>query len=179
MTRDKLLTQLHGLQLPNQPPWWDMAPGWYGVLGILGLIALAGLYKGVRTWQHKRQVQRLLGQAQTLYDQYQDNGHKYAEAVSLLIKRILIQYHGRQYAYLHSRDWIATLQQFYNDPHLEQLVEASYRYNSSLTPNTIKPAIDILIKQIMKKRHRKRPARQNRKSGTSCARSTGISAGPK
>ncbi len=48
------LDRLHDIIVAPPVPWWPPAPGWYWVLGLIVLILLTALIKGLIRWQHNR-----------------------------------------------------------------------------------------------------------------------------
>jgi hypothetical protein len=48
------LDRLHDIIVPASVPWWPPAPGWYWVLGLIGVILLTALIKGFVRWQGNR-----------------------------------------------------------------------------------------------------------------------------
>lgn len=56
------LDRLHDIIMPPPVPWWPPAPGWYWVLGLVVIILLTVLIKGLIRWQHNRYRREALGE---------------------------------------------------------------------------------------------------------------------
>ena len=48
------LDRLRDIIVAPPVPWWPPAPGWYWVLGLIVVILLTALVKGLIRWQHNR-----------------------------------------------------------------------------------------------------------------------------
>lgn len=48
------LDRLHDIIVAPPVPWWPPAPGWYWVQGLIVVVLLTALIKGLIRWQHNR-----------------------------------------------------------------------------------------------------------------------------
>lgn len=112
MTDQQPLAQLRDIHLPDPVGWWPLAPGWYGLAILAGLVCLALIGFIYRYYAHgraKRQALKLL----TAYhkDYLQDGDSQLISAkVSELLRRVALAYFPRgQVASLKGPEWLAFL----------------------------------------------------------------------
>lgn len=79
------LADLKDLQLPDAVSIFPLAPGWYAVIILLVLIALALGYWQIRSLRKQRKVANIVGLLNNI--KLQDNPQLLAE-VSILLKRV-------------------------------------------------------------------------------------------
>lgn len=79
------LADLKDLQLPDAVSIFPLAPGWYAVIILLVLIALALGYWQIRNLRKQRKVANIVGLLDSI--ELQDNPQLLAE-VSILLKRV-------------------------------------------------------------------------------------------
>jgi len=63
------LANLRDIVIPPPAPWWPPAPGWWGVLTLLGLIAVWATARGWRRWRanaYRRAALRALRDADSV-----------------------------------------------------------------------------------------------------------------
>jgi len=107
MDKETLLKSLHEIQIPNTLAWWPLAPGWYGVVGIIlaGAIAVYGIYKFQKRKRYNQRIWALYSAAEHIKDSTQCMAE-----LSKLLKRIaLLKYPAGTVAQLHGQAWLEFL----------------------------------------------------------------------
>lgn len=105
-----LLQQLHDIHLPVALSRWDLAPGWYLILGLLILMVLGGIAWTWR-WYHRGKVKRAALRLLVQYEQSDKNNAEIIAAINELLKRVALVYFPReQVAALYGQDWLKFLQ---------------------------------------------------------------------
>ena len=113
MSNGDALAQLKDIHLPPPISWWPIAPGWYGLVGLVVSLLLAGFF--VRRFycrgRAKREGLRLL----LIYEKQAQQGDSSAvicAQVTELLRRVALVYFPRQdIAGLQGDDWIMFLNQ--------------------------------------------------------------------
>ena len=109
------LDSLRGIQLPEEAGFWELAPGWWILIGLL----FAYLIYLTIQWNKKRQRLALLKPAKlelaTIANQTPDN-HAVADLSALLKRVCLLYYPNKQVAALSGNQWIAFLNQQAAEP---------------------------------------------------------------
>lgn len=119
----ELLKQLKDVQLPSPISWWPLAPGWYGLLALVIIIALLGLWFYRRHKKRQQRRQRIV--------QYLQHVNNFSEAMAY-IKQVAINcYPDKSVEHLQGDAWInflastATLSM--SDSLQQQLAQAAYQ----------------------------------------------------
>ncbi len=108
-----LLGELRGWHLPEPPPWWPPAPGWWIMAGL----GVGALLLGVWLWPRRgiRQVQRAARQELARLDQaFAASGdrRRYVAALAQLVRRLALACYPRTtVAGLIGEDWLGFLDQ--------------------------------------------------------------------
>lgn len=96
------LANLRDIVTPTPVPWWPLAPGWWFVLAVLGLIVLLAAARWRRRWRadaYRRAALRALGEAESL-----------AEIAEILKRAALIASSRTQVASLSGSSWVGWLE---------------------------------------------------------------------
>ena len=108
-----LLQSLHDIHLPAAIGLWPLAPGWYGLIGLVLVSVVAGILLGwrwLRRGQIKREALRLIAEIEKIY-QAQPQSQLTSAALNELLKRVALAYFPRdRVAGLHGKDWLNFLQ---------------------------------------------------------------------
>ena len=112
MAKADVLAQLKDIHLPDSIGWWPLAPGWYGLMLMILItaVALASLLrKRHRNALAKNQALKLLNSYTVQYEK--DRNAQLASArISELLRRVALVYYPRAVvASLHSEAWIEFL----------------------------------------------------------------------
>lgn len=103
------LAQLKDIHLPTPIGWWPLAPGWYVLIALVLLSAIALAYRIYQKHRYalaKKQALVLLNSYQKRYEQEQ-NVPQTSALVSELLRRVALVYFPReQVAGLHGEDWL-------------------------------------------------------------------------
>lgn len=103
---------LRDLHLPDPVGWWPLAPGWWGVIAILGLILCYVLWRTYRRWRFnapRRFAMRELARFEAEYHEHQDPV-LLGRQLSALLRRGMLAYAPRdEVAGLTGRDWLVWL----------------------------------------------------------------------
>ena len=107
------LDQLADIQLPDPVSLWPLAPGWYMLLGLVLLLALAayGYYRRQRSRRYRRAA---LAELQLAYSAYQHshNTPAYLQAVNQILRRTALSAGAPTAALsLGGADWLHWLDQ--------------------------------------------------------------------
>ena len=108
MTPD--LTEISGLDLrdihaPADPAFWPPAPGWWLVSGLILVLLIPVLVKGIKTWRRQRRRRRLLRELQALSTL--GSGPELAARISELLKRVALSgFERREVARLSGEAWL-------------------------------------------------------------------------
>ena len=66
---------LKDLHLPAETGWWPLAPGWWGVIGVLAAAAAYLAWRWYRAWRHnapRRHALRELARIEAAYLEHRD-----------------------------------------------------------------------------------------------------------
>lgn len=143
MTPQAQSLPLRDIHLPEPISWWPPAPGWWGLLILVLLLAglfFLGRYL-YRRGHLRRAAHKALSQLQAQYQQHED-AHRLTEDLSVLLRRIALSHFPRaKVASLTGNEWLGFLDQglakskpqgdFLNGPG-RVLVEAPYRPEASI-----------------------------------------------
>ncbi len=108
MTPD--LTEISGLDLrdihaPEDPAFWPPAAGWWLVSGLILVLLILVLVKGLRTWRRQCRRRRLLKELQALSSL--GSGPELAARISELLKRVALSgFEQREVAGLSGEAWL-------------------------------------------------------------------------
>ncbi len=106
------LDRLHEVIAPPFTPWWPPAPGWYWLLGALGILLLVGVARGFRSWQRNRYRREALAEWHRQEALLHKPGQRPAALASLgeLLKRTALSVFPREeVAALTGPAWLAFL----------------------------------------------------------------------
>lgn len=113
------LQNLNDIVLPATVGWWPLAPGWYGLIGLL-LIALAWFsYRSLQRWINNRYRRAALTELQLLAEDIQgaeNRGSSLRQLPVLLKRTALSAYPRKQVASLSGDDWYGFLNSQVNKP---------------------------------------------------------------
>ncbi|MDH5298403.1 MAG: DUF4381 domain-containing protein [Desulfobulbaceae bacterium] len=131
------LARLKDIHLPPPVSWWPPAAGWW----ILACLLLAGVGFGLSLWWRAARGNRYrrvaLAALATLQAQHRDDGHRLAEEVATLLRRVAIQGYGREtVAPLTGQAWLRFLDRTGNTDRFsagEGKVLGTMLYQRSLT----------------------------------------------
>ena len=155
MTKEQLLSQLKDIHLPDHhPAWWQMAPGWYVLWGLVLILVILSLVLMRLVMIKREQKQTLLWQADDIYNQYHAYSHQYAAKMSAFLKQVVIHYshQTQKIKQMHSTEWSEYLAGIHNlDNSVNILVKASY--NPSVDYNV--DSMHQRVKQLLIKVHRR------------------------
>jgi hypothetical protein len=101
---------LRDLHLPEPISWWPPAPGWWVLAALLAVTGAALAWIWYR-WRHRalrRAALAALADIERAYARDGD-GHRYAMALSGLVRRIALRYLGSACAALTGEDWLGCL----------------------------------------------------------------------
>jgi hypothetical protein len=104
-----LLTQLYDIRGLGHISWWPLAPGWWGLIGLMSLV-VAVIY-----WRRRAYWRSWKGDARRALDQLDakltdKNTQETAASLSTLLRRIAMQRHSRQEcAGLWGEEWLRWL----------------------------------------------------------------------
>lgn len=102
------LAKLHDIHLPQPVSWWPLAPGWWLLLLVLCLIALAVLL----WWAWRRQSLRVaaLRELQSLRSHKNEaTPPELATEIGVLLRRVALRRDGRAVSYLSGPGWAGFL----------------------------------------------------------------------
>ena len=126
---------LRDLHLPDAIAWWPLAPGWWGVIALLTILAGWLLWRAWRRWQFhapRRYALRALARAEAGFLDH-GNAVRLAREVSTLLRRGMLAYAPRhEVAGLTGESWLAWLDQdmpvpFFHTDGGRSLLELPYR----------------------------------------------------
>ncbi len=106
---NNLLSKLRDIHLPNDLPWWPLAPGWYVVIAaafILGLIITTLI---IKRWLRKRAKRQALSELDFILSDYRvsRDATQLVSQVGILLKRVALVYFPRyEVAMLHGDEWV-------------------------------------------------------------------------
>lgn len=106
------LAQLRDIHLPAPIGWWPLAPGWYGLAGLILLMILTGLFFFHRHYLNGRAKRHALRLLESYRQQYPHsaNSQLTSARVSELLKRVALVYFPRQkVAGLQGDSWLSFL----------------------------------------------------------------------
>ncbi|CAM5584234.1 hypothetical protein RLIN73S_01350 [Rhodanobacter lindaniclasticus] len=156
---------LRDIHLPAEPSWWPPAPGWW-LLGVLALLALAGLaWLWRRRHRARQRERRILGELDRLVQRHRQDGDRAAllGGMHQLLRRVARE-HDAAAVRLRGEAWRQTLarvpvdaatldrlhvldQRLYQPPrdHDErELVEAARRWlRLAVKPSIWKSVVDV------------------------------------
>lgn len=96
---------LKELPLPESPPWWPVAPGWYFVAGFVLLLLAYLVWRQYRAWRRNQYRRDALAQLSRMTP---DPGE--AKKLPFLLRRTaLLAYPRVQVASLRGREWMSWL----------------------------------------------------------------------
>jgi hypothetical protein len=104
-----VLTQLKDIHLPSPVGWWPLAPGWYGVIGLVLCLVSALVYFFYKKHIHALPKKKALVLLASYIQHYEtDRNSQLASArISELLKRVALVYYPRdQVASMHGDAWI-------------------------------------------------------------------------
>lgn len=83
------LDRLHDVITSPPVPWWPPAPGWYWSFGLLLVLALALVLRGIVRWQRNRYRHEALAELKRQVASLRDSNHRAASLAALaeLLKR--------------------------------------------------------------------------------------------
>lgn len=103
---------LRDLHLPDPVGWWPLAPGWWGVIAVLGLVLCYVLWRAYRRWQFngpRRYAMRELARFEAEYREHQDPV-LLGRQLSALLRRGMLAYAPRdEVAGLTGAEWLVWL----------------------------------------------------------------------
>jgi hypothetical protein len=104
-----LLAQLYDIRGLGHISWWPLAPGWWGLLALVSLIAAATYWRRRAYWRSwKGDARKALNQLDARLTV--ENVQETAASLSTLLRRIAMQRHSRQEcAGLWGEDWLRWL----------------------------------------------------------------------
>lgn len=109
---DETALPLRDLHLPDVTGWWPLAPGWWGVIAILGVILGYVLWQVYRRWQFnapRRYAMRELARYESEYLVHRDPV-TLGKQLSELLRRGMLAYAPREeVAGLTGDEWLAWL----------------------------------------------------------------------
>lgn len=109
---DENTLPLRDLHLPDAIGWWPLAPGWWGVIVILGLVLSYVLWRAFRRWQFngpRRYAMRELARYESEYLVHRDPV-TLGKQLSELLRRGMLAYAPRdEVAGLTGAEWLAWL----------------------------------------------------------------------
>ncbi len=96
MTPDNSALNLRDIHLPSSMTWWPPAPGWWGLLGILLLILVLGifLYRHHQRRKMHRAAVNELASIKTSYEQTADE-QQLVRALSIWLRRVCLSFYPR------------------------------------------------------------------------------------
>jgi len=102
---------LRDIHMPEAVSWWPLAPGWWGLLGLMLLLVIIVLL--VRSWRRRRRLRNSavmeLKRIRDAFDQHHD-ALRLVRELSVLLRRIAISYFPRSdVASLTGDDWLRFL----------------------------------------------------------------------
>lgn len=108
-----LVEQLRDLHLPESPPWWSMAIGWWCLLTIGSLLFIALGIKAYRIRRRKTAESRLAENLDLAHLNWtrHNKASEYLREIGLLLRAYAVNNHGRQtVAKLTGSEWISWLE---------------------------------------------------------------------
>jgi len=106
------LAQLRDIHLPAPISWWPLAPGWYGLTGLVLVIILTSLFFFHRHYLNGRAKRHALRLLENYRQQYPHlvNSQLTSARVSELLKRVALVYFPRgKVAGLQGDSWLSFL----------------------------------------------------------------------
>lgn len=103
------LSNLNGIVLPPEVPWWPLAPGWYVLAGIVFLLLCWYLFRRVQHFRRNRYRRFGLAELNALR---LSGGPEAIEGIPPLLKRVaLVAYPRKSVASVTGREWAGILDQ--------------------------------------------------------------------
>ncbi|TNF18282.1 MAG: DUF4381 domain-containing protein [Rhodobacteraceae bacterium] len=104
------LAKLHDIRLPEPVGWWPLAPGWWGLIALVVLVALAAL---ALDYRRRRTVRfAALHELAALKDRLGDDAAapQVAADLAVLVRRIVLTGpEAQRLARMSGPDWVAEL----------------------------------------------------------------------
>lgn len=107
------LDRVHDVVVPAPVPWWPPAPGWYWVLGLAAVLAIAGIIRASIRWQRNAYRREALAEWARGHALLLAEPSRRAEALrhfaELLKRTALSAFPRREVASLTGSGWLAFL----------------------------------------------------------------------
>lgn len=158
---------LRDIHLPDGIAWWPPAPGWWGLLGLIVVIAGITFFL-YRRWQRRRLYRAAgheLNRIQTALAQHGD-AQQFIQSISIWLRRVCLSCYPRaEVAGLTGRDWLAFLDQQWTadkpEPRFSQelgqlLITAPYQPHSDIDSEALLQLCRDWLRQLPRQR-RPRP----------------------
>jgi hypothetical protein len=105
------LDGLHDIIAPSQVSWWPLAPAWWIIIAVLLAAIVALLYYIYKQHQFKKPKRFAIALSKQLSHDDQQ--------LHIILKRLVIEYYGKNLASQATKDWCITLSQV-TGQHFEQ-----------------------------------------------------------
>jgi len=137
---------LRDIHLPDPITWWPLAPGWWLLLALLGILTVVIFLLRHRAAKKRREpkqiAKRELEKLQTEYQQHR-NPQILVQKISTLLRRLCLSYYPRtEVASLTGEAWLQFLDKQTGSQQFTQgqghcLIEAPYRQNRDINVDSL------------------------------------------
>jgi len=130
------LEQLRDIHLPESVNAWELAPGWWVLIGLLVILLAYLVYRWLKTRHAMRLLKPATQELQNIANMVPDN--QAIAQLSALLKRVsLIYYPKKEIAALSGAQWVDFLnrqseQVIFNDDHKKVFSEIAYQPRKKL-----------------------------------------------
>jgi len=144
--------QLRDMQIPEAIGWWQLAPGWWMLLGLLGVLFIAFFLLILKKFRQPKSVAlQKLRHIQRRFGEHQDKQLLLVECNILMKRLALTLYPRHQVAALSGQRWLDFLRdssEKLDISQLEVLAQGPYQTSAELSSDELIQSCRQWIKQV-------------------------------